>query len=88
MDDRPSCELGVDPVVCEVIDVLTGRAGETHMDHVRRICDAPGVVGDTARLVKVADLNVSVDGASSDVLRQRYEQSLPLIQRAVATSVA
>ena len=78
---------GVDPVVCEVVEVLTRRGGETYMDYVRRICDAPGVAGETARLVKCADLTVSVDRAGSDALRQRYEQSLPLVQRALATAV-
>jgi hypothetical protein len=78
---------GVDPVVCEVVDVLTRRSGETYMDYVRRICDAPGVAGETARLVKCADLTVSVDRADSDALRERYEQSLPLVQRALATAV-
>jgi (p)ppGpp synthase/HD superfamily hydrolase len=71
---------GVDPLVCQVLDVLTRRNGETYMDYIRRICDAAGVAGDTARLVKVADLTVSVDRADSDALRERYEQSLPLIR--------
>jgi len=78
---------GVDPVVCEVVDVLTRRGGETYTDYVRRICDAPGVAGDTARRVKVADLTVNVDRADSDALRERYEQSLPLVERALATAV-
>ena len=78
---------GVDAVVCEVVDVLTRRSGETYTDFVRRICDAPGVAGDTARLVKVADLTVSADRADSDALRERYEQSLPLVERALATAV-
>ncbi len=78
---------GVDPVVCEVVDVLTRRSGETYMGYVQRICDAPGVAGDTARQVKVADLTVSVDRADSDALRERYEQSLPLVERALATAV-
>ena len=79
---------GVDPVVCEAVDVLTRRSGETYMDYIRRICGAPGVAGETARQVKVADLTVSVDRAGSDTLRQRYEQSLPLVQSALATAVA
>ncbi len=78
---------GVDPVVCEAVDVLTRRGGETYRDYLGRICDAPGVAGDTARLVKVADLTVSADRADSDALRERYEQSLPLVQRALATAV-
>jgi hypothetical protein len=79
---------GVDPVVCQAVDVLTRRNGETYMDYIRRVCDAPGVAGETARLVKIADLRVSVDRADSDALRQRYEQSLPLVQSALATAVA
>jgi hypothetical protein len=47
-----------------------------------------GGAGETARLVKIADLRVSADRADSDALRQRYEQSLPLVQRALATAVA
>ena len=79
---------GVDSGVCEVVDVLARRSSETYMDYIRRICDAPGVAGDTARLVKVADLTVSFDRADSDALRERYEQSLPLVQSALATAVA
>jgi hypothetical protein len=79
---------GVDPLECQVIDVLTRRSGETYVDYIRRICDAPGVAGDTARQVKVADLTVSVDRADSDALRERYEQSLPLVQGALATTAA
>jgi hypothetical protein len=79
---------GVDPVVCEALDVLTRRSGETYTDYIGRICRAPGVAGETARQVKVADLTVSVDRAVSDTLRQRYEQSLPLVQSALATAVA
>ena len=78
---------GVDPLECAVIDVLTRRSNETYMDYVRRICDAPGVAGDTARLVMVADLTVSADGADSDALRERYEQSLPMVRRALAAAV-
>jgi hypothetical protein len=58
------------------------------MDYIKRICDAPGVAGETARLIKVADLKVSVDQADSDALRERYEQSLPLVQSALGTAVA
>jgi (p)ppGpp synthase/HD superfamily hydrolase len=79
---------GVDPVVCEAVDVLTRRSGETYGDYIRRICDAPGVAGEMARQVKVADLTVSVDREVSDTLRQRYEQSLTLVQSALATAVA
>lgn len=79
---------GADPVVCEAVDVLTRRSGETYMDYIRRICGAPGVAGETARQVKVADLTVSVERAVSDTLRQRYEQSLPLVRSALATVVA
>jgi hypothetical protein len=78
---------GVELVVCEAVDVLTRRSDETYMDYIRRICAAPGVAGETARQVKVADLTVSVDEAFSDTLRQRYEQSLPLVQGALATAV-
>ena len=81
-------ELGVDPVVCEAVDLLTRRSGEPYSSHVRRVCDAPGAAGETARLVMVADLKVSVAGTDSDALRERYESSLPLVQSAVATSVA
>jgi len=79
---------GVDPMVCEVVDGLTRQSGETYTDYVRRICDARGVAGDTARLVKVADLTVSADRADSDALRERYEQSLPLVRSALATAVS
>jgi hypothetical protein len=75
---------GVDSVVCEVVDLLTRQTGETYIDYIRRICGAPGVAGETARLVKVADLTVSFDKADSDTLRERYEQSLPLLQGALA----
>jgi hypothetical protein len=78
---------GVEAFECEVIDVLTRRSGETYMDYVRRVCDARGVVGDTARLVMVADLTVSADRADSDALRERYEQSLPLVRSALASAV-
>ena len=80
-------QSGVDPFECEVIAVLTRRSGETYTDYVRRICDAPGVAGDTARLVMVADLTVSADKADSDALRERYEQSLPLVRSALASAV-
>jgi hypothetical protein len=79
---------GVDAVVCEVVELLTRRSGETYVDSIRRICDAPGLVGETARLVKVADLTVSFDRADSDTLRERYEQSLPLLQGALAPAGA
>jgi hypothetical protein len=79
---------GVDSVVCEVVELLTRRSGETYIDYIRRICDAPGLVGETARQVKVADLTVSFDRADSDTLRERYEQSLPLLQGALAPTVA
>lgn len=79
---------GVDSVVCEVVGLLTRRPGETYVDYIRRICDAPGLAGDTARLVKVADLTVSVDRADSDTLRARYEQSLPLLQGALAPAAS
>jgi guanosine-3',5'-bis(diphosphate) 3'-pyrophosphohydrolase len=78
--------MGVDPLVCQVLDLLTPRSGEPYMDHIRRICQTPGLAGDTARLVKVADLTLSVDRENSDALRERYEQSLPLIQTALATA--
>jgi hypothetical protein len=78
---------GVDPVVCEVVDVLTRRSGETYTDYIRRICDAPGVAGDTARLVMVADLTISADREDSDALRERYEQSLPLVRNALAAAI-
>src|SRR5262245_49662012 len=60
---------GVDPLVCEVLHLLTPRGGEPYMDYIRRICEAPGLAGETARHVKVADLKVSVDRESSDALR-------------------
>ena len=86
MGEPSHCEVGVDPVVYEAVNVLTRRSGETYMDYIRRICGVPGVAGEIARLVKVADLTVSVDRAGSDTLRQRYEQSLPLVQGALATA--
>jgi hypothetical protein len=38
--------------------------------------------------VMVADLTVSADRADSDALRERYEQSLPLIRTALAATGA
>jgi len=84
IDDLAS--WGVDPLVCQVLEVLTRRSGEPYMDHIRRICEAPGLAGDTARLVKVAALTVSADRADSDALRERFEQSLPLVRTALATA--
>ena len=81
-------ESGVDAVVCEAVDLLTRRSGEAYMSYVRRVCDAPGAAGETARLVLVADLKVSVARTDSDALRERYESSLPLVQRAVATAIS
>jgi (p)ppGpp synthase/HD superfamily hydrolase len=81
-------ESGVDAVVCEAVDLLTRRSGEASMSYVRRVCDAPGAAGETARLVLVADLKVSVARTDSDALRERYESSLPLVQRAVATAIS
>lgn len=78
-------DLGVDAVVCEAVDLLTRRSGEPYMSYVRRVCDAHGAAGETARLVLVADLEVSVARTDSDALRERYESSLPLVQSAVAT---
>ena len=86
IDDLAS--WGVDPLVCQVLEVLTRRNGEAYMDHIRRICDAPGVAGDTARLVMVADLTESADRADSDALRERFEQTLPLVRTALATAGA
>ena len=80
--------LGVDAVVIEAVDMLTRRGGESYMGYVRRVCDAPGLVGETARQVLAADLVVSTRSAQSDALRQRYEQSLPLVQSALATAYA
>ena len=69
-------DRGINPTVCEAVEILTRQAGEPYMDHVRRVCGTPGVVGDTARAVMVADLTVSVARADSDALRERYQQSL------------
>jgi (p)ppGpp synthase/HD superfamily hydrolase len=80
-------ELGVDAVVCDAVDLLTRRTGESYMSYVRRVCDATGAAGETARLVLVADLKISAARTDSDALRERYESSLPLVQSAVATSV-
>ena len=81
-------ELGVDAVVCEAVDLLTRRSGEPYTSCVRRVCDAFGTAGETARLVMVADLEVSLARTDSDALRERYESSLPLLQGALATSFA
>jgi (p)ppGpp synthase/HD superfamily hydrolase len=81
-------ELGVDAVVCEAVDLLTRRSGEPYMSYVRRVSDAPGAAGETARLVMIADLKVGVAGTDSDALRERYESSLSLVQSAIAISVA
>jgi hypothetical protein len=56
------------------------------MDYIRRICQAPGIAGETARLVKIADLEVNFARADSDALRERYERSLPLVQSALVTA--
>jgi hypothetical protein len=82
VDDLAS--RGVDPLVFEAVEVLTRRSGETYMGYIERICAANGLVGDTARLVKVADLRVNFARADSDALRERYERSLPLVQNALA----
>ncbi len=76
---------GVEPVVCEAVEVLTRRRGEPYMDHIRRICAASGAAGSTARLVKVADLKVGSARTTSDALRERYEWSLPLVEDALVT---
>ncbi len=81
-------ELGVDAVVCEAVDLLTRRSGESYMGYVRRVSDAPGAAGETARQVMVADLKVSFVQTDSDALRERYRSSLSLLQGAVAMSVA
>lgn len=77
-------QIGVEPVVCEAIDALTRRSGETYMDYVRRVCAAPGRAGETARMVLVADLRLGIAQTDSDALRERYESSLPLVQGALA----
>ena len=77
---------GVESVVCEAIEILTRRRGESYVGHIERICAATGVAGDTARHVKVADLRVNYARADSDTLRERYEQSLPLVRSALATA--
>jgi (p)ppGpp synthase/HD superfamily hydrolase len=77
---------GVDAAICEAVDVLTRRSRETYMDYIRRICQAPGIAGETARLVKIADLEVNFARADSDALRERYERSLPLVQSALVTA--
>ena len=84
IDDLQS--RGVDPVACDALEVLTPRSGESYMGHVERICAANGHAGDTARIVKEADLRVHFARADSDVLRERYERSLPLVQSALATA--
>jgi hypothetical protein len=78
--------MGVDSVVCEVVDLLKHRHGETYMDFVRRVCAAPGLSGETARLVMVADLRIGIARTDSDALRERYESSLPLVRSALATA--
>jgi (p)ppGpp synthase/HD superfamily hydrolase len=78
--------MGVDSVVCEVVDLLKHRRGESYMDFVRRVCAAPGLSGETARLVMVADLRIGIARTDSDALRERYESSLPLVRSALATA--
>ena len=78
--------MGVDAVVCEVVDLLKHKRGETYMDFVRRICAAPGHSGETARVVMVADLRIGIARTDSDALRERYETSLPLVRSALATA--
>ena len=75
---------GVDPVICEALDILTPNSGETYMAYVERICASTGLAGETARLVKEADLKVNLARADSDTLRERYARSLPLVQNALA----
>jgi len=74
---------GVDPVICEALDILTRRSGETYMAYIERICASTGFAGETARLVKEADLRVNFAHADSDTLRERYARSLPLVQDAL-----
>jgi hypothetical protein len=76
--------MGTDPLVCEIVELLKHKSGETYMDFVRRICVAPGHAGETARTVMVADLRVGIARTDSDALRERYESSLPLVQNALA----
>ena len=75
---------GVEPVICEALDILTRRSGETYMAYVERICASTGLAGETARLVTEADLKVNFARADSDTLRERYARSLPLVQNALA----
>ncbi len=81
MEDLSS--LGVDAMACEAIDILTRRSGETYISYIRRICDAPGLAGETARLITVADLTVSYARTNSEALRERYDWTLPLVQEAL-----
>ena len=78
--------VGAEPVVCEAVDVLTRRTGETYMDYVGRVCAAPGQAGQAARLVMVADLRLGLARTDSDALRERYATSLPLLQGALDPS--
>jgi hypothetical protein len=75
---------GVDLVICEALDILTPSSGETYMAYIERICASTGLAGETARLVKEADLKVNLARADSDTLRERYARSLPLVQNALA----
>lgn len=76
--------VGAEAVVCETVDVLTRRSGETYIDYVRRVCAAPGQAGQAARLVLVAELRLGIARTDSDALRERYSASLPLVQGALA----
>ena len=71
-------------VICEALDILAPSSGETYMAYVERICASTGLAGETARLVKEADLKVNLARADSDTLRERYARSLPLVQNALA----
>lgn len=78
--------MGVDSMVCEVVDLLKHRRDESYIDFVRRVCAAPGLSGETARLVMVADLRIGIARTDSDALRERYEASLPLVRSALAAA--
>ena len=77
--------IDTEPVVCEAVDALMKRPGESYMAYVRRVCAAPGRAGDAARSVLAAELRLGIVQTDSDALRERYESSLPLIQEALAT---
>jgi len=81
-------ESGVEATVLEAVETLTRRRDEEHQDFVARICATPGVVGLTAKRVKLADLSVNLANADSDEERERLERSIPIVRGALEPTMS